>query len=145
MSKVGSFFHKIAAFFETFASSNKLGKTISGTLKLVAPLLEGIIAETAGEPAAAEVKNIVDEAQSGLAAVSALATSVTPAVGESSTAQISTVLTGVKTNLAALLTAGHIKNPATLAKVTAIVDTVTNETEAILSELPAVAAAPIAS
>ena len=145
MSKVGTFFHKIAAFFESFASSNKLGRTISGTLTLIAPLLEGVIAETAGEPAADEIKSIVSEAQSGLAVVSALATSVTPTAGESSTAQIATVLTGVKTNLAGLLAADHVKNPVTLKKVTAIVDTVVNEVEAIMSELPAIAAAPAAS
>jgi hypothetical protein len=142
MSKIGSFFHKIAAFFESFATSNKLGKTISGTVKLLAPMLELVIAETAGEPAAAEVKSIIDEAQSGLAAVSALATSVTPATGESSTAQIATVLTGVKTNLSALLAAGHIKNPQKVAKVTEIVGTVTDELEAMLSELQSATAAP---
>jgi len=135
-----SFFHSIKAFFQKVFGSANLGRTISATITIAAPLVESIVAMTAGEAAADEIKSVVNEVQSDLAAAAALATSVTPGAGETVPAQIGSILNGVKTNLASLLAAGHIKDTATVGKVTNIVNTVVNEIEAILSELPTVTA-----
>ena len=146
MSKLGSFFSKIKAFFEKVLGSGNWERTVGSVITIVAPLVESLVALTAGEPEAAEIQSVVNQVQSDLAVVAALATSVTPATGATTYQQIGTVLNGVKTNLASLLAAGHVKDTATVTKVTAIVDTVTNEVEAILSELPtATAPAPAAA
>jgi len=136
MSKLGSFFSKIKAFFEKLFESGNWERTVSSVITVIAPLVESIVALTAGEAASSEVQGVVNQVLSDLAAVQALATSATPATGATTYQQIGTVLSGIKTNLASLLAAGHIKDTATLTKVTAIVDTVVNECEAILSELP---------
>jgi len=136
MSKLGSFFSKVKSFFEKVFGSGNWERTVGSVITIVAPLVETLVALTAGEPEATEIQSVVNQVQSDLAAVAALATSVTPASGATTYQQIGTVLNGVKTNLASLLAAGHIKDTATLTKVTAIVDTVVNEVEAILSEVP---------
>ena len=134
-ASVKSFFHKL------FGSLPSWEKSASSTLAFAAPLVEEIVALSAGEPAAAEVQSIVSEVQKDMATV---ATVVSGAAGEPSATSYqtaTTALNSIKTNLTGLLTAGHVKNPDTLAKVTGITNTIIGEAEAILSEMPAPTAA----
>jgi hypothetical protein len=140
MSKIGTFFHGIKSFFEKLFGSAHLGRTISGTIKIAAPLVESIVEMTAGEGASNEIKSIVNEVQGDLAAAATLATSVTAEPDSANLVKVETILNGVKSNLGAILSAGHIKNAATVDKVTNVVNLVTGEIEAILSELPTAAA-----
>jgi hypothetical protein len=144
MSKLGTFFHDVKAFLGKFFTSPTLQQTITTTLTVGGALVEGILAETGNEPAAAEITNIVNQTKTDLAAAATLAKSVTPQSGTGAYAQVSTILGGVNTNLKTLLTAGHVTNPATVAKVTGIVTAVTDGIEALMAEMPA-APAPAAT
>jgi len=126
-----SWFTKVEnEFKKLFSKVPTWQQTASGAITITAPLLEELIAQTAGESTAAEVTSVINEVQTDLATVSALIK------GTGSTATLSGVLESIKTNLSGLLTAGHIKDAATLTKVTGIVNTVIAEVEAIASVVP---------
>ena len=139
-ASVKSFFHKL------FGSLPSWEKSASSTLAFAAPLVEEIVALSAGEPAAAEVQSIVNEVQKDMATVATVVSGAAGAPAATSYQTATTALTSIKSNLGTLLSAGHIKNPETLTKVTGIANTLIGEVEAILSEIPApAAAAPAAS
>jgi hypothetical protein len=126
-----SIFGKIESWFKKVFSTTTWEQKAKATLTVIAPLLETIVALSAGEPAAATVASIIAEVQSDLGAAAAL-------IGQAgSTPTLRSVLESVKSNLQSLLTAGHIKNPETQTKVTAAVNTIVGELEAVLSIVPA--------
>lgn len=134
-ASVKSFFHKL------FGSLPSWEKSASSTLAFAAPLVEEIVALSAGEPAAAEVQQIVAEIQKDMATVATVVSGAAGAPSATSYQTATTALNSIKANLGGLLTAGHVKNPETLAKVTGVANTIIGEVEAILSEIPAPAAA----
>ena len=88
---------------------------------LLAPLVEEIVALSAGEPAAAEVQSVIGEVQKDMATVAAVVSGAAGAPSATSYQTATTALNSIKSNLGGLLSAGHIKNPDTLSKVTGIV------------------------
>jgi hypothetical protein len=129
-----TFFGKIAAFFEKLFGKGNLNNTISSVLKIVVPLVAGVIGLVAPEAEAAEVTAAVNEVVSDFGVVSGLVQTFDPLTGDAK-AQIVSILGGIKANLAALLAAGHIKDAALTAKVTTIFGIVTGEIDAILAAL----------
>jgi hypothetical protein len=127
-------FSSIEAWFKkVFTNAPSWDKIASATLTVVAPLVETVVALTAGEPASAAIAVIVGKIQSDLGAATALIESAT------ASPTLTTILNAVKANLSALLVAGQISDPKTVAEVTSIVNTVIAEIEAISSVVPATA------
>jgi hypothetical protein len=136
---VKKFWHRVEAAFKKLFGSSKWEKTTSAVISYIAPLLETLVALTAGGPAAALVTNIVSIAQTDLATLAAVVdgATATPAANEVSAAI--NALNSIKTNLAALLTAADVKNAATSLQVTATVNAIIGEVEAILANVPSFA------
>jgi hypothetical protein len=124
-------FAKIKAFFAKVFKSTTWIQVASGTLTVVAPLVETILALLAA-PLEPEAATIFSEIQADLGAASVLITTA----GTGGTATLTSVLDSVKTNLALLVPAMKIKDEATAAKVTAVVNTVIGEVEAIIQAVP---------
>jgi hypothetical protein len=129
-----SFFASAEDWFEKIFGHTTWQQTASTTIALSAPLVESLVAVTAGEADSAKVQEVVNEVQTDLATVAQL---IKQSQGGTNTFQtIANILNSVKNNLSGLLAAGHIKDQATLEKVTGIVNTVLGELVAILGSIP---------
>ena len=131
-----SFFSKVAAFFKKALSNTQWEQTVITTLNIVGPLIQSIIAMTAGEAAAASVGAVMSEVSRDLATIMGLVQ--TYELGDHATisGRITTLADEVKANLAGLLAAGHVKNDATVSKLSAIVTAVNGELDAVVKSLP---------
>ena len=131
-----TFFQEIDTWFRKTFTNTTWAQKASVALNVVAPLVETVVALTAGEPAAAVIAKIVSEIQvdMGTASVLLQQAAATPTLTGS--------LTAIQANLSSLLADGHISDEKTVAEVTAIVDTISGEIAAILGVLPG-AAAPV--
>src|ERR1039458_7668805 len=134
-----SFFSKIEAAFKKVFGSSKWEQTAETTLTLVAPLLETLLALTAGAPAATAVGVVIAKIQMGLATAAKLSSDIKAGTLNATTgaAQLSAALTAVQADLATVLSAAQIKDQTTQATVTALVDMVSGEVQAILAAVPA--------
>ena len=139
-----SFFSKIEAAFKKVFGSSKWEQTAETTLTLVAPLLETLLALTAGAPAATAVGVVIAKIQMGLATAAKLSSDIKAGTVSSANGaqQLSAMLAAVQADLGTLLTATQIKDQTTQAKVTAIVDSISGEVQAIIAALPTPATAP---
>ena len=136
MSKVSTFFSEVGKYFKKLFGSTTWEKQVSATISYVSPLLDTVIALTAGAPAAAAVQLVINEIQKGLAT---LATVVSGAVSAPSTSGYQTAinaLNSIKTNVQSLLTVAEVKNPTDQAKLADIVDTFVGELDAVLENVP---------
>jgi len=133
---VKTLFAHIKNFLEKFFGSTQWERVAMNTLNVVAPLIETVLALTAGEPIAAEVGVIVGKVQAGLKAATDLVTSAQSGTAKDVTGEMKTVLTGIQSNLTELLAAAQIKNPDTLSKVTAVVNVISQEVTAVLEAMP---------
>ena len=124
-SKVEAWFKKV------FSKAPGWEKTASAVLTYVAPLLETVIALTAGEPAAAAIATVVGKVQSDMAVAAVTIEDANASVS------LTGVLTSIQTNLSSLLTAGQITDAATVTKVTAVVNTIIAEIKAVAAAVPA--------
>lgn len=138
-----SIFAHIKEFFEKVFGSTNWERIAINTLAVVGPLLETLVALTAGEPAAALVTKIVSTIQADLQTAASLITAVHSGQGTGTAGQLQNLLNGIQSNLSQLLTAAEIKNPDTQAKVTAVVNTISQEVAAVLSTIPASPVAPV--
>jgi hypothetical protein len=137
-----SFFGKIEHVFEEVETEAKriLGnsatwdKTASATLTFVAPLLETVLALTAGAPASAAASKVVSRIQTDLAIAATVIST-----GEA-TPTLTGALNDIQTNLSGLLKVAQVSDPVTVAKVNAVTNTILAEVKAIVASLPTVTA-----
>jgi hypothetical protein len=134
------FWYKVEDAFKKLFGSTTWEKTASSVLTYLAPLLETLVALTAGGPAAALATGIVDTLQSDLATVAAVVNGANATPPANELAAVIQALESIETKLAALLTAAEIKNSTNAAKITAVVNTIVGEVEAILENIPKAAA-----
>lgn len=128
-------FHKIASFFgKLFGSIPSWSQKASAAISYVAPLLNTILAFTAGPEYTGVVSNIVAQVQSDLALAAAVISEAHGAGG--APAGLSGTLQSIIDNLNGLLTAGHIKDPNLVAKVTILVNLIAGELQAVLTSIP---------
>lgn len=136
MSFLSGIFSAVHKFFHALGHSDAWQKAISTTLDLIAPLTEEIVAVSAGEPAAQEVKSVITEVQNDLGLVAGLAAAGAGDPTGPMVAKAQDALSRVQSNLSGLLAAGHIKNPDTLSKVTSTANIIIGEVQAMLKHLP---------
>jgi hypothetical protein len=134
--KKPSVFKRVEAFFKKAFGSTSWEKTVSATLTYTAPVLETVVALTAGEPAAALITGIVREVQTDMAVVAVTVDDAQSPAGTTAPASAVNVLGSIKTNLASILAGGHIEDPKTLTAVTGVVDKVIGEVDAMLENAP---------
>jgi hypothetical protein len=127
-----SFFSKLESFFKKVFGSSTWERTAETAITITAPLLETLVALTAGEPAAAALTGVIKQAENDLAGTAVLLQQAQLGDGTAKT-QATNMIAAVDTNLQTLLTDAQIKDPATLEKVTAVVNTVSGELQAILA------------
>jgi hypothetical protein len=129
---VMTFFAKVEAWFKkVFTKAPGWEKTASAVLTYVAPLLETVVALTAGSPAETFVAGVIGKVQSDMAVAAVTIEDATSSVS------LTGVLTSIQTNLSSLLTAGQITDAATVTKVTAVVNTIIAEIKAVAAAVPA--------
>jgi hypothetical protein len=130
------FWDKVEAAFKKLFGSTKWEQTASSVVTYVAPLLETLVALTAGGPAAAIVTGIVNTVQADLATVAAVVNGATATPPVNELAAVMQALASIQTNLPALLTAAEVKNSTNASKITAVVNTIIGEVEAIADNIP---------
>ena len=133
------FWDKVESAFKKLFGSTKWEQTTSSVITYVAPLLETLVALTAGGPAAALVTGIVNTVQADLTTVAAVVNGATATPPANELAAVNQALTSIKNNLPTLLTAAEVKNSTNASKITAVVNTVIGEVEAIAENIPTAA------
>jgi hypothetical protein len=104
-------------YAKLYADEPKIEAVADTTLKYAIPALQIIVGAEAGQPAAAEVGAVANEAVADLHAASGLIADF----GATPTA--TSIVAGVQANLSGLLTAGHITNTTSVANVNKVVNT----------------------
>jgi DNA-binding phage protein len=132
-----TFFSKVEAWFKkVFTNFPGWATVASSTLNYVAPLLETVLALTAGTPVEAEVATIISKIQADLGVA---AVAVENAVTSTS---LTNALASIESNLPTLLTTVQVTDPTTVTKVTAVVTEILDEVKAVIAAIPAVVTAP---
>lgn len=134
------FFHRVGAAFKKLFGSTTWEKTTSATITYVAPLLETLVALTAGGPAETLVAGIVAKVQKSLATVSAVVEDATATPPANELAAVEQALGSIQTNLPTLLEAAEIKNSTHATEITATTNTIIGEVDAILQNIPSATA-----
>ena len=130
-----SFFARLKSFFvKFFTDAPAWEKVASGAIGLIAPLVETALSLAGDSPAAAVVTSIVGKIQTDLATASIVIEDSGPAP------TVASILGSIKTNLTAILEEVKVTDPASVDKITAGVTLLTGEIDAILAEIPALAA-----
>lgn len=133
------FWHRLEAALKKIFGSTTWEKTTSGIITYVAPLLETLIALTAGGPAAALATSIINTVQTDLATVSAVVSGATATPPANELQAAVGALNSIKANLGQLLAAAEIKNSGKQAEITLAVNTIVGEIDACLENVPALA------
>jgi len=138
-----SFFEKIGSFFVgLFKKAPTIEQQISATISYVAPLAVSIL--TLVDPAdAGEADPIVATIQADLATLKAVTTGVTLTPSAVQTSE--SALNSINSNAAAILALASVKNSAKKTQIEAAIGLITQEANAILSNLPSIAAGAPAS
>lgn len=131
-----SFFSKVWSAIRTFfGSAPAWTKQVSTVITLITPLLQTLVALTAGTSDADAVKKIVAEVQAGLKTLGDL---VAQGQSDGTTLdKVVAILNSIASNLSALLTAGHVKNDRLRTNVEVTVQTIVGEVQAVLAVLSA--------
>jgi hypothetical protein len=132
--KIVTFFEHIGDFLkEHLGSAASFEQTAATALTIVKPLLNSLLALTAGEPFAAKVSSVVSQVSTALSNTAAL---LNGAETGGATDSISGFLSEIQTALPTLLQDADIKNSAKLTQIEAIVNTVLGEIGAISAAIP---------
>jgi len=130
LSGIESVFGKIDKWFKKVFTSTKWEQSAEVAITVIAPLLETVVALTAGAPAAATVAGIVSTIQNDLA------TAVAYLQGIATAGSPQAALQSAVSNLNGLLAAAKVTDPATQAKIDAAVTTLADEITAIINVIP---------
>ncbi len=141
MEKIETFFEHIGAWFKKhLGSAASFEHTASTALKIAEPLINTLLALTAGEPIAAKVQSVANQVIQDLNNTSAILNGAAAPGGMT----ITSLLTGVQSNLGTLLADADIKNSTKVEQITGIVNTLLGEVSAVLSAVAPATPAPAA-
>lgn len=137
-TKIKSFFEHVGEWLKVhLGTTASFEHTAATALKIAEPLINTLLALTAGEPIAAKVSAVANQVINDLNTTSAILNGAAATGGIT----VTSLLTGVQSNLSTLLADADVKNSAKSAEITGIVNSLLGEVEAILS---AAAPAPAA-
>lgn len=132
--KVLTFFEHIGDFLKDhLGSAASFEQTAATTLTVVAPLLNSLLALTAGEKYATKVSAVVAQVQTSLSNTAAL---LNGAEAGDATHSVAGFLTEAQTALPTLLADADVKNSTKVAQIEGIVNTVLGEIGAIAAAIP---------
>jgi hypothetical protein len=126
----------VETVFKKLFGSTSWEQTALAVITYVAPLLETIVALTAGGPAAALVTAIITTVKADLATLAAVVNGATATPPANELAAAQQALSSIQANLPQILQLAEVKNSANKDKITAIVNTVIGEVEAIAENIP---------
>jgi len=136
-----SFFEHIGEWFkENLGKAATWEQAASTALKVSAPLLDEVIALTAGTAAATKVQGVIAQVQADMAGS---ATTITEAGSATGGLTIQSFLGSVTNNLGTLLTDADVKNTTEFSKIENTIKTVIGEVQVVASAMPKPAPAPV--
>lgn len=134
-NRVITFFEKVGSTLKKLFTSHGWETKAIATINYVAPMVETIVALTAGGPAATIVANVVNIVKADLATVATVCQDGMPAPGSTAAQTVTSALNSVKSNLTELLADADVKNSAKAEEITAVTTTIIGEANALLSSL----------
>lgn len=138
---VKTFFEHIAEFLKDhLGSTASFEHTAATALGVAEPLLNTLLALTAGEPIAAKVSTVVNSVITDLNNTQALLAGAEAGAADHS---LTGFLGSIKANLSTLLADADIKNSTKAAQITDVVNTVIGEVEAVAEAVPAGYSTPV--
>lgn len=137
-----SFFHSAFAFFKKVFTNTDWTHAAQVAITLVSPLIETLAQLFGGPGVGSEVTNIMNVIKTDFGVVSGTLTQIQAGSSNVNTVTLlKNTLASIQSNLQQLLQVADIKDAATKQTVTLTVSTIDGEIEAILSSIPATAAA----